>query len=566
MSAALEPVEAFVPETLEHAKRKAKHLRSALPHLSLGRAQQITAKAMGHADWHALEEVVKAGAVPSALNDRFGRQPALERTLVQLEALMDDEVASEWDLFKFLQVWRPTGPVPAFGEGPDFGIAVYHQLVLLQKARQAEHARAKGPAADVSVGSVDEAIRDFLSTSRGSAQSGRILDAAIWRTICAAIEKPWSASSMPADADWGRFGDTWPELRSIPFSDFIDSPVADTGESARRQRDVLRDDIAANVHALEACADAVQDDLVGRFALAPVRQKIAGLVRDRLLDQLVEKARRDHGQENLNDLLYRPALFSMFRDTEALATWPRQVPMWEEPEVKRSQRPDGSEISARITRTSEGDFESVRLELLLREPGGGNVGILEARLFATPDWVGPDWVGPGAPDFSLAAGFSDDNTRHMFDDLFARNGIERLTDLRKVLHVTAFEVSPSWRGRGYGAALLDALIGLTGDAPDLLDIVCVDIHPAGFPFSHIVKVPAPVRDRHWQEVNRVNGYLVRCARACPSGRWDFSLFARDILLYASRNDGSLRSCRAPEDYGALAQPKTEAHCFRFEAY
>ena len=271
-----------------------------------------------------------------------------------------------------------------------------------------------------------------------------------------------------------------------------------------------------------------------------------------------------YDQKTLSEFLYNAELFSEFQepqpyqpdwDWEALRNEAnadredlddedyyereyesanQEVDTEEAPYLHEIARSDGTTILARVTPGRKGVFRSVRYELLIREPGGHYVGVLEAREYSPPEDDLEDFF-PGESDFIFATDLVDTNSWQMVEDLVLEHGEEMLDEMSHFTHITYLEVSPSWRRQGYGGALLDALFEM-GDR----GWVCVDIYPRGFPYVHLDKVSKEIRDKHRTAVESLTRYFRNRAKACPSGRWDDFLLARDVLRFASRRNGTLR--------------------------
>lgn len=101
----------FTPTSIEYAKGKAKHLRKLVAdaNLSLAMAQQVTAKALGHADWHALDQCIKAAQSPSALSHMLPPAEQAERWRHQRDTLLSVPAIAPSTIPDVLKDWSLTG-------------------------------------------------------------------------------------------------------------------------------------------------------------------------------------------------------------------------------------------------------------------------------------------------------------------------------------------------------------------------------------------------------------------------------------------------------------------------
>ena len=218
MSSPIAPIEAFIPATIDYAKRKAKHLRSRFPQLTPGPAQQLTAKAMGHADWHALEEAVKQHRPPSSLNDNSSVQPAFDRVAFQMCVLCETLKSAESnirdiDVLKFLESWQLTGPFPSDEKDPFlklFGMSVLNRYLEIANSRRREQEDLEAltdPASRVSGEKLESAVRKQFVVSRQGRQTIPVMEHAIRALLCEQVQRPWDLSTHTVDEPDGR---AWP--------------------------------------------------------------------------------------------------------------------------------------------------------------------------------------------------------------------------------------------------------------------------------------------------------------------------------------------------------------------
>jgi ribosomal protein S18 acetylase RimI-like enzyme len=560
----LTPIEAFLPATIDYAKRKAKHLRSHYPHLTLGRAQQLTAKAMGHADWHALEEAVKQSLPPSALNNNSSVQPAYDRITAQMCVLCDalkatDKDSGDFAVLKFLEAWQLTGPFPSDPKDPFlqlFGVSVFNRYLEIdgrQRMAQEDTAALSDPAARVSRKRLEQAVRKHFIQSRRGERVIPVLGQAIRHLLHEQVQLPWNRARPSAQPD----GKDWPNLASISFEEFF---RREAEESGRTQADMLEAVLDKNSD-FWLGAQAVARELVGEQASDGVTRRVGELAAECARSFFREACVHDYSQKTLYELLYNAELVSEFNepqpyepewDWDALRNGADPADEYEDfyereyesvneevdtedtPYLNEVDRSDGTSIFARVAPGRKGMFRSVEYELLIREPGGRYVGVLCAREYMPLE---PDLgaFNPDKEDFIFATDLVSDNSWQMIEDVVQEHGEEMLDELIHFTHITYLEVSPSWRKQGFGTALLDSLFAM-GDR----GWVCVDIHPQGFPYVHLDKVSKEIRDKHNEGVESLIHYFRKRAKACPSGRWDDFLLARNVLRFASRPNGKLR--------------------------
>jgi ribosomal protein S18 acetylase RimI-like enzyme len=568
MVSLIAPVEAFIPATSDYAKRKAKHLRSHFPELTLGHAQQITARAMGHADWHALEQGVSQRLTPSKLNGISSVQPAFDRVQLQMSVLCEAPELSksprtDFSVLEFLEAWQLTGPFPSAEKDPFLGLFAmsvlnrHMELEDLKQRKQEDSGARIDPVARVSGKELEVAVRKQFGATEPRGQSLPVLQHAIRALLSEQVQLPWNRSAhTSAEAD----GRDWPALESVLLREFL---RREAEEGARSQADVLEAYIEGDFDFARGL-ETVARKLVGDKASGGVVRRVAEQAKEHALHYFREACVHKCGQKNLSELLYDAALFSVFRephpyqpdwdwealrnevDTEAedddedfyereYESANEEVDTEDTPYLREIAGPAGTTILAHIAPGRKGVYDSVAYELLIQEPGGAYVGILEARKFTLSEqYLGADFF-PGKDDLTFAADLIDTNSWQMVDDLEQDRGEELLDELLHLTHITYLEVSPSWRRKGYGGALLDSLFAL-GEGGH----VCIDVYPQGFPYVHLDRVSKEIRDRHQEAVRALTRYFRNRAKACPSGRWDGSLFARDVLRFASRRDGTLR--------------------------
>lgn len=102
---------AFIPTDIAYAKAKAKLIRKLLPEatLSLAQAQQLTARAMGHVDWHALDAAVRGTHAPSPVSAKLSPEEQAARWRCQKTALLSQPGIDPSEVSNALEDWALTG-------------------------------------------------------------------------------------------------------------------------------------------------------------------------------------------------------------------------------------------------------------------------------------------------------------------------------------------------------------------------------------------------------------------------------------------------------------------------
>lgn len=99
----------FFPVSIEHAKRKAKQLLRQFPSIdSLQKSQEVTARAMGLANWHVLDRALKSGRPKTVFDEDLPVKHLPARTGCQMSALRAIPGATLLQIARFLPVWRLT--------------------------------------------------------------------------------------------------------------------------------------------------------------------------------------------------------------------------------------------------------------------------------------------------------------------------------------------------------------------------------------------------------------------------------------------------------------------------
>jgi len=76
----------FTPGKIDFAKKKAKELQARIPDIKLAECQQAVAKALGWADWYALDQAVKRGTPASASDENTPEDEVRRRKYAQFIA------------------------------------------------------------------------------------------------------------------------------------------------------------------------------------------------------------------------------------------------------------------------------------------------------------------------------------------------------------------------------------------------------------------------------------------------------------------------------------------------
>lgn len=100
----------FVPPSVAFAMRKAKHLRTQFPSLTLGRAREAFSRAVAFKDWHAMEQAISSGILQGTTDNLLTPAGRRARATWQAQALAQFLGLPESEIVSFLQSWNPTGP------------------------------------------------------------------------------------------------------------------------------------------------------------------------------------------------------------------------------------------------------------------------------------------------------------------------------------------------------------------------------------------------------------------------------------------------------------------------
>lgn len=78
----------FAPAKIEFAKKKAKELCEEVTDLSLAQSQEAIARALGWADWHALDQAIKRGTPPSPPDEATEESEVQRRRVQQILVML----------------------------------------------------------------------------------------------------------------------------------------------------------------------------------------------------------------------------------------------------------------------------------------------------------------------------------------------------------------------------------------------------------------------------------------------------------------------------------------------
>jgi hypothetical protein len=470
----------FVPSSIDYAKDKAKLLRKLAYYakLSLARAQQTTAKALGHADWHALDESLKQHLPASPLSPDLAPKDQAARWRTQRDALLTVPGIDPPDVAYLLEQWALTGRTAKLTSFTDSDLAQAITCAWPKDRHQ-----------------IEREVRNTVM---------------------------FVAQRLAENSDVATQG----SIKELLFQSYLAHPIV-LRESMLGHRNepkpvsqALREELVQHNDAVnEVCQTAI--GLLGGGSYGPTQNgHTSDAVKSTLVEQLYADALAYAGQKSIWDLLfYPPGLDGLtqfhnsgkslsisdgrggddeevddeLEDDSAMPPYPAavvRVPVSQGPTVEIRQVPDYNEY---------GDsFRLTRIQANLRTAAGDNIGFLNGRLYEA------DTPGVRAMDFLMVADSQDQGAMDMAEAITA--AFPRITqcfDTGALLHVEALELATIARKGDNSRILLGAVLAHASTLAGRVSALCLDVRPVQFPWFDAAKVPSEVRD----ESARVNKKL-----------------------------------------------------------
>lgn len=493
---------AFVPTDIQYAKAKAKLLRKLVPaaELSLGQAQQLTAKALGHQDWHALEEALKAKTTSSLPSPLVSAAEQTMRWKTQLNALLTGSSLSREQIALVLEEWQLTGPAPAPAPVSRDAIAV-----ALDKAWPADESRL---ACEI-MASVRFVVQLAIEN----------------RTE---VEGPqWDLRNTPFEALLEtEFAAIQPRVRGPRASErttFLDRLRAeltsrnDTVNGIERLA-ILRlygdDALYRTEPASSAVTEALADRLLVRalasakgktlwdlFFVAPSADGLIGYRNSRLPLNLEDEGGDDDDDDEDGNFGYVAHLAETLGDFKPHA---QAIVMTQPaPNLKVSIRhtPDYNDYAD--------EFRLTRIAALVSKASKDNVGFADGVLFESSQ--------PGVSKFAFTdtADSLDQLSLEMAEAVtkaFPR--VSQSFDKGAFLHITDFELASAVRGQEVSDMLLESLILHCQSLAGPVSAICLDVRPPQFPWMSYEHLPNEIRE----ECGRVNTKIRKRLKKLLAGR------------------------------------------------
>lgn len=485
----------FFPNSIDYAKAKAKHLRALLQgesvNVSLAQAQALTARALGHRDWHALDAAVKGKVPPSPLTQELGPEGQKARWDTQKTALAAQEGLTLSDACWIVEEWKLAGEAM-----PPTTASTGEMEQALALAWPSDERRIRR---EIRM-SVQECVVDFI-TSLSSSESAAM------------------------------------DMRSTTLGDILGRTFR-RGAGVRGDQPAKGESLFLVEHELHQCLVRGNDEVQAMLDRATIpligwsRSQIAedslplivDLARDRLFKSALEygqnkslwdlffnfpsedglfafrNSRKDFGLESLRTDDEDDGEDDDFGELGFIPPHARKiesVSLVNGMSVSLRQKPEFNEYGEQ--------FRVTRVSAMLRTAEGDNVGFIEGRLFEAD--TSQKAVSKSA-FFNLADSLDQQVTDMAEVVLKDAPKIVSAFSTGALLHVTEYELSKDYRGRGYAALFLEALVqhcaNLTGDVSAL----CLDVAPAQFPYARYRAMPVAIR----VEASRVSNKLAEQAK------------------------------------------------------
>jgi len=474
----------FIPTSIDYAKAKAKLLRKLVKDLdiSLALAQQTTARALGHKDWHALEEVLNTNPPSSALSQHVTPAEQASRWRIQRDALLALPRIEPVDVPYVLEDWALTGKASS---------------ITLPGDTDVEHA--------INLAWPKDASR---------------LDAEVRSNVRYIVQK------LLENPTAGLLG----SLKQIKFASALNLQLAPelslVGQPLKRRTagEKLREELVRGNDAVDAlCSTAAS--LLGADTYVPSQrgdtlEKVQDVVAERLYGQALRYA--EH--KSLWDLFFQepgPDGLVAFRNTGRGLSLPERYDDGEYDEEEDEGLYDDTALppfppAILTTNVAPGllvevmhlpdlneyadAFRLTRIRANLRTDQGENIGFLNGRLYEA---AGP---GVGRMDFLMVADSLSQDAMELAESIteaFPR--ITQCFDRGALFHVELLELSTVARKRNNSTLLLEAVLAHCQSLADGVSAICLDVSPTQFPYLGPSRLPDEVVD----EFARVNSKLRR---------------------------------------------------------
>lgn len=474
----------FIPTSIDYPKAKAKLLRKLLERdgveLSLALAQQLTAKALGHADWHALDQSTKGKLPPSPLSPELGPTEQSLRWCCQRDALLCVATIQPASVPDLLEDWALTGPAKVQVRSEDADV--------LQAVQQA------WPRDEVSIRrEVEDSLRSV---------------------VCELLEDPKTAELG--------------SLKDVIFVSVLGRLLP--AESARRSRtkpktvdETLREELTSgNADIYDVCRTAIRL-LGGRGYGSIAEYELHNKVLAEITKKLYSVALHFAAQRSLWDIvLLNPDQdgLTLFRNTRQALSIPDEelAEADEDDEYSREFADEGAltpfspeivtipvapdlvvEVMHLPDFNEYGDqFRLTRIEAHLRTSSGDNIGFLNGRLYEASD------SDVRRHDFLMVADSQEQVAMEMAEAVTqAYPRVTQCFDYGSFFHVEAIELASIARGGRNSALLLEAVLEHCNDLSECVSALCLDVQPTQLPSLSYGHIPEELR----QEYARFNKKL-----------------------------------------------------------
>jgi GNAT superfamily N-acetyltransferase len=484
----------FFPTSIEYAKSKAKHLRALVPDakLSLAEAQQLTAKAMGHKDWHALDRAVKANTPPSPLTAALGPVEQQIRWNTQVDALYENDVLIMEDMEVLLPKWNLAG-TSSLPKLPDTSV--------LERALE-----AAWPKDDSEIKrEIRVAVSHFVQRKLGPLTESGALPSDVKKVTLRDILN-LKVPEHPIEA-----------LRDYTEKD-IDHAAA-LRESLLGERQAIRKVLSAAAIALRGTAEYHH------------RSRIADALKETLKDKLVPLA-LEHAELSLWELFFdnpQPdgLIFHRntksefeFNDEDDEDDYDQEFPIKNRSlpahprEILSKQLPQNLTASLRhqsVFSLFQDTFRITDVSVMLRTPNGDNVGFVDGQLIESANKAVSKWAflelcdSQSQGDLELAESLLGTDVPN-FTTCFKHGAF---------LDIDTLELAKDFRGRGYSAILVETLVEHCAKLAGSLGGICLDVCPSQFPWISYKNLPQVIRDEASRVSQKLDG-LAQQLLARPS--------------------------------------------------
>jgi hypothetical protein len=472
----------FIPTSIEYAKAKAKLLRKLVADLdiSLALAQQTTAKALGHKDWHALDEVLKNAPQPSALSQDVAAAEQSARWRTQRDALLALPEIEPGDVPGVLEEWTLTGTASSITPPSDLEV---RQAVDRAWPKDSSQLEAE----------VRNNVRHIVQKLLENPTAG----------LLGSLKQIEFASTL--------------NLQLVPVLSIVGQPLK-RRTASETLKEVL---VEGNDAVYDLCSTAAS--LLGAGTYIPSQrgetlEKVEKVVAERLYEQAIRYAQH----KSLWDLLFQepgPDGLVAFRNTGQGLSLPDDYDDGEDDEGEDDGLDDDtplppfppailvSEVAPGMRvevmhvpdfNEYEDTFRLTRIRANLRTTEGDNIGFLNGRLYESAHG------GIGRMDLLMVADSQSQAAMEMAEaitEAFPR--VTKCFDQGALFHIQVLELATVARKRNNSALLLEAVLAHCHSLSGGVSAICLDVSPTQFPHFGTNRLP----DEVVEECTRVNGKL-----------------------------------------------------------